>query len=159
MFANKLGKILHRPVIHLDKEYYASGWKEKYPIKQDWLNFQKKLVSEDEWIIDGNYRSSLAIRLDRADTIIFFDFPKWLCLWRAFKRSFKRDQPFDKPEGVREKISWELIKRVITYPTKEIYGNINNYRSKSVVVVIKNNDDIQNFLGTVEKKIENESIL
>ena len=146
-FANKLGEILHRSVVHLDKEYYTSGWKQKYPTKQDWLNFQKKLVSEDEWVIDGNYRSSLAIRLDRADTIIFFDFPKWLCLWRAFKRSFKRDQTFDKPEGMREKISWELIKQVITYPTEEIYEIINHYRDNSKIIVIKNDKTIQKVLA------------
>jgi adenylate kinase family enzyme len=142
-FANKLGEKLHRPIIHLDKEYYMSGWKKKYPIKQDWLDFQKKLVAEDEWIIDGNYRSSLALRLDRADTIIFFDFPKWLCLWRAFKRIFKQDKPFDKPDGVREKISWELIKRVVTYPTAEIYEIIGRYRHTSKIIIVKNDMDAQ----------------
>lgn len=148
-FANKLGEKLDRPVIHLDKEYYTSEWKQKYPIKDDWLNFQKKLAAGDEWIIDGNYRSSLAIRLDRADTIIFFNFPKWLCLYRAFKRSFKREQPFDKPEGMRDKISWELIKRVITYPTKEIYQIINSYKNRAKIVVVKNDKDVQDLLKEV----------
>ncbi len=150
-FANKLGKVLNRPVIHLDKEYYTSGWQQKYPVKADWLDFQKKLVAGDEWIIDGNYRSSLAIRLDRADTIIFFDFPKLLCLWRAFKRVFRRDQPFDKPEGVKDKISWELIKRTVNYPTEEIYRIIYGYKNQSKIFVVKNNKDIQNLLESIGK--------
>jgi len=151
-FANKLGKRLDRPVVHLDREYYTSEWKPKYPAKEGWNNFQRNLAEGDEWIIDGNYRSSLTIRLDRADTIIFFDFPKWLCLWRAFRRIFDRRQPFDKPEGVREKISWELIKRVINYPTKEIYRIIDSYGDKSTVFIIKNDRDAENLLkdtGTI----------
>lgn len=148
-FVNKLGEKLHRQVIHLDKEYYTSEWKQKYPIKDDWINFQKSLVAKDEWIIDGNYRSSMTMRLDRADTIIFFDFPKWLCLWRVFKRSFNRNQPFDKPEGMREKISWELIKRVATYPTKEIYEVIEGYKDRAKIIVVKNDENIRKLLNDI----------
>jgi adenylate kinase family enzyme len=155
-FANKLGEKLHRSVIHLDKEYYTSEWKQKYPIKDDWLNFQKKLVAGDEWIIDGNYRSTLAIRLERADTIIFFDFPKWLCLRRAFIRAFKREQPFDKPEGMREKISWELIKRVVTYPTKEIYQVIERYKDRAKIIVVKNDNDVRKLLARSDLLSSNE---
>ena len=150
-FANKLGGKLNRPVIHLDKEYYTGEWKQKYPVKDDWINFQKNLVAKDEWIIDGNYRSSMIMRLDRADTIIFFDFPKWLCLWRALKRSFNRNQPFDKPEGMREKISWELIKRVATYPTKEIYRIIEGYKDRATIIVVKNDEDIRKLLVDISK--------
>jgi adenylate kinase family enzyme len=146
-FANKLGKVLNRSVIHLDKEYYTSGWKEKYPTKADWIDFQRKLIAGDEWIIDGNYRSSMIMRLDRADAIIFFDFPKWFCLWRAFKRIFNRQQPFDKPEGMREKISWELIRRVITYPTEEIYQIIKGYKDKAKIIILKNNEDVKSLLN------------
>ncbi len=152
-FANKLGKKLHRPIIHLDKEYYTSEWKQKYSVKDDWINFQKSLLAKDEWIIDGNYRSSMAIRLERADTIIFFDFPKWLCQWRVFKRSFKRDQPFDKPEGVREKISLELIKRVMSYPTKEIYQIIDGYKDRSTIFIVKNDKDAEALLGRAGRNL------
>ncbi len=145
-FANKLGKKLNRPVIHLDKEYYMSDWKEKFPVKSDWLEFQRKLVAGDEWIIDGNYRSSIAIRLGRADTVIFFDFSKWLCLWRAFKRVFNREQPFDKPDGMRERISWELIKRVVVYPTEEIYRILEGYKRSAKIIVVKNDKEVRKLL-------------
>ncbi len=150
VFANNLGTKLHRPVIHLDKEYYTNAWKEKYPSKAAWMDFQKTLVAKDEWIIDGNYRSSLAMRLDRADMIIFFDIPKWRCLWRAFKRIFIRTQPFDKPEGAREKISWELITRIINYPTGEIYRMLESYKGKKQIFVVKNDQDIRDLLDRAE---------
>jgi adenylate kinase family enzyme len=145
-FANKLGKILNRPIIHLDKEYYNSDWSEKYPTKEDWKNFQRNLVSKDEWIIDGNYRSSLDIRLDKADTVIFFDFPNWICLWRVFKRTLNRKQPFDKPEGVREKISWRLIKFIIKYPKKEVYQIIDGYKNERKIIIVRNTKEVENLL-------------
>lgn len=152
LLANRLGKKLNRPVIHLDKEYWTSEWKQKYPTKADWNDFQRQLVAGDEWIIDGNYRSSLAIRLERADTIIFFDFPKWLCLWRACQRVFKRDQPFDKPEGMKDKISWELVRRVMNYPTEEICRIIDGYKDRSKIFVVRNSKDIQDLLESVTKE-------
>ncbi len=149
-FANNLGKKLNRKVIHLDKEYYHSGWEEKYPIKEDWNNFQRSLVEQQEWIIDGNYRSSLDIRLSQADTIIFFDFPVWRCLFRVFARTLSMEQPFDKPEGTRNTISWRLIKFIFTYPRQKVYNLIDGFRHKSKVYIVKNNKEIQKLLDSME---------
>ena len=75
-FANKLGNKLGRSVTHLDKEFWTSQWEKRYATLEDWKNFQQTLVKNDQWIIDGNYSSGIDIRLARADTVIFFDFPK-----------------------------------------------------------------------------------
>ncbi|MBM3893685.1 hypothetical protein FJ365_04790 [Candidatus Dependentiae bacterium] len=37
----------------------------------------------------GTFRRTLAKRCEVADTIIFLDFPRWLCLWGIFQRYFK----------------------------------------------------------------------
>jgi len=150
-FANKLGKNLNRPVIHLDKEYWTSNWGERYDSKEEWRNFQRELVKNDQWIIDGNYQSSLDIRLDRADTIIFFDFPKWRCLWQALVRVFNREQPFDKPEGAKEKISWALIKFILNYPTAKNRNIIDGYKNQCQIFVVRNNREVHELLLRVSK--------
>ena len=144
-FANKLGKNLGRPIIHLDKEYWTNGWKEKYS-KDGWKNFQKELVKESEWIIDGNYRRTIDVRLERADTIIFFNFPKWRCLWRSFIRILSRKQPFDKPDGAKEKINWRSIKFIISYPKIETIKKVENYKNGRTVFVVRNNKEINSLL-------------
>lgn len=84
--ARRLAARTGLPLKHLDAEYWLPGWTEREP--QDWQDKLAALVSEDRWIIDGNYGSSLAPRASRADTIIHLDYPTALCLWRACKRIF-----------------------------------------------------------------------
>ncbi len=38
--------------------------------------------------MDGNYSGTLDVRLSVADTVIFLDFPRILCLARIIKRCF-----------------------------------------------------------------------
>jgi adenylate kinase family enzyme len=104
------------------------------------------MAEEDSWIIDGNYRSSIDVRLTKADTIIFLDYPKWRCLWRAFKRVLNRKQPFDKTEGVKAKIDWQLVKFIITYPQHEMRARIENYQEGRKVFVARNDRGIAEIL-------------
>ncbi len=144
-FANKLGKKLNRPVIHLDKEYWTCDWKRRYT-SDEWNKFSEDLINQDEWIIDGNYRSTMASRLNRADIIIFFDFPKWRCLLRAFIRIFNKKPPFDKSEGTKERISWELIKYIIKFSKSELEEFVLNYKDK-IIYRVKNNRDTEALLN------------
>src|SRR3989344_8957244 len=82
-FANKLGQGLNREVIHLDKVYYESGWKH-IQTKEEWRQTIKELVLREKWIMDGQYTSTLDIRIPTADAIIFFNFNKLFCLYRIF---------------------------------------------------------------------------
>ena len=109
-FSRKLQQVTGNPLHHLDKLYWLPGWELRSDVEQD--RIQKELVKEDSWIIDGNYQRSLPIRLERADTVFFFDYPRRLCLYRALKRivsNRKRTRP-DMGEGCPERFDWEFMK-------------------------------------------------
>lgn len=143
-FANRLGNMLNQEVTHLDKLYYKPGWK---PVASDaWRKIVNDLISRKEWIIDGNYQSTLDTRLIPADTVIFFDFNKFLCLCRMFSRSMKKDQPFDKAEGNINKLSWDLIKKMILYPRKKVLRKLKGYKDTKKIIVFKNDKEAENFL-------------
>lgn len=100
--ARQLGTALHLPVIHLDKHFWHPGW--LGTPEAEWIAKVEEMVQHEQWIIDGNYRSTLNIRLQAADTIIFLDMPRWLCALRAVKRRVQymnRTRP-DMAEGCRE---------------------------------------------------------
>ncbi|HET6499949.1 MAG TPA: DNA topology modulation protein FlaR [Amycolatopsis sp.] len=72
-------------VFHLDRHYWRPGW---VPAPDDEFRAtQCALVAGERWIIDGNYSSSLDLRLPAADTIVFFDFPRRRCLLRVAVRT------------------------------------------------------------------------
>ncbi|MBQ6894740.1 MAG: topology modulation protein [Clostridia bacterium] len=84
-FAQKLSQKLNIPLIHLDKIYWKDNW--KHITKEE---FDKKLMVElekDSWIMDGNMKRTFPLRLKYCDTVIVFDFPRYLCLFGAVKRS------------------------------------------------------------------------
>lgn len=146
--ANKLGKKLDLPVFHLDKYYWDVGWKKRYETKEEFKSVVDNLASQDKWIIDGNYRSSsnLNLRLEKSDTIIFLDFPKCICLWRALMRVLNRKQPFDKAGEVKQKINWKMIKSIFNYKKEDIKSRVMRHSDDKKVFVFKNVREINNFL-------------
>lgn len=83
-FSKAVAKKLHLPLIYLDQHYWKKGWQETP--ENEWLKKVEDLSAKEKWVMDGNYGSSLKIRLEAADSVIFLDRSKWVCLWRAFKQ-------------------------------------------------------------------------
>lgn len=70
-FSRALANATGLPLIHLDKEFWQPGW-----VQTPRLNWRAKvteLAAGERWIMDGNYDSSLDLRLPRADTALWFD--------------------------------------------------------------------------------------
>jgi adenylate kinase family enzyme len=105
-FSIKLGKLLNLPVYHLDK-YMFEGRKKRD--KQEFLVVKEMLVKEEFWIIEGCSFSTLEMRFARANTVIYFNFPRWLCLWRISKRLFEKN---NNDTGCLQGINWTLIKYI-----------------------------------------------
>lgn len=108
--ARKLGVITGLPVIHIDKMYWKSGWILR-PAEET-IEMVKSAVKADQWIFDGNNTSSFEYRISRADTLIFLDFPTYICIYRVIMRlvKFKMGQPReDMAEGCPERFDWNFI--------------------------------------------------
>ena len=152
--ANKLGKKLDLPVFYLDKYFWDIGWKKQYKTKEEFKSIVDGFTNQDKWIIDGNYSSSsnIDLRLEKADVIIFLDFPKYKCLWRVLVRVLNRKQPFDKTDGIKQKIDWKMIKSIFNnYKIDNLRSRVMKYKDNKNVFVIKNNREINNLFNNLEK--------
>ena len=49
----------------------------------EWVARQRELLAGDRWVVDGNYGGTLELRAELADTIVFLDLPRRVCLARA----------------------------------------------------------------------------
>ncbi len=113
-FSQKVHQRTGLSLYHLDKYFYTENWTERN--YQQFLNIQQKLVDQDQWIIDGNNLKSLEMRYHRADLCLYFNYPRWLCYWRIFKRLFTKDRTIhDRAEGCRETIRWSLLSYIWTF--------------------------------------------
>ena len=73
------------PVFHLDQVWWRPGWIEAPP--SEFRAEVERIAALPAWVIDGNYTGTLGPRLLAADTLIYLDVPRWLCLFRILRRT------------------------------------------------------------------------
>ena len=117
-FAKRLGELLNREVIHLDKVLWGANWQmlpydERQVIHSD-------IVSQDKWLIDGMWKSHLSERLDRATTVIFLDYKRCVSFNRAIARriKYRGKQRDDIADGCLEKLDNYFLKYIWTFRRK-----------------------------------------
>jgi adenylate kinase family enzyme len=83
-----------------------------------WQARVRELVGADRWIMDGNYGGTMAIRIERADTVVFLDLPRVVCVLSAIWRSirYRRGTRPDMTEGNRERFDLTFVKWIWNYP-------------------------------------------
>ncbi len=86
-FSLALAKKCKLPVHHLDKLYWRDGW--EHVSREEFDALLTEAIKTDGWIIDGNYSRTIPMRLAKADTVIFLDYPRQVCLCGAIKRNLK----------------------------------------------------------------------
>jgi adenylate kinase family enzyme len=140
-FSTKLSRIIGIPIYHLDALNWKPGW---VPTpKDEWDNIMKNLVKKEEWIIDGNYGSTIDIRLKKADTIIFLNMPTYTCIYRIFKRRIvynNKSRP-DMNEGCPEHLNLDYIKWVWNYNRErrnKILEKLKTYSNQKSVIILNN---------------------
>ena len=101
------------PLYHIDqfngliiKRHYFEELKQKL----------ESIVVKEEWIIDGNYSSTLSMRLKYATKVIWIKEPRVKCILRVIKRYiyslFNREHIGGNPKT----LSFEFIKYIWDFP-------------------------------------------
>lgn len=158
--AKQLGQKLHIEVIHLDSLYWNAGWVSTP--KAEWREKVECLCQGEQWIQDGNYGSTLQMRLQYADTVILFDYPRLQCLWGAVKRRFMysgKTRP-DMAVGCPEKIDVEFLQWIWNFNKNEkphVLQLLSEYKGQ--IYVLKNHKDAKILTSKInisENKTTNE---
>ena len=116
VFSRELGRRTGLPVIHLDVEFWSPGW---VPMDDGpWEARVRELVAGDRWIMDGNFGGTMAIRFERADTVVFLDLARVVCILSAISRSlrYRRGNRPDMTEGNRERFDLAFLAWIWNYP-------------------------------------------
>lgn len=108
-FAHALAERTGLPLYHMDRLHWLANWQERDRTAA--LAEVKEVLAQHRWIIDGNYGSTLPLRIERADMVVWLDYPTALCLWRALKRWWQyrgRTRP-DMTADCPERLSLEFL--------------------------------------------------
>ena len=150
-FAKRLQQCLGIELFHLDRLYWRAGWQEA--TEAEWLASLEQVVQKDTWITDGNYTSSMPLRLGRADAIFYFDFPTRVCLWNAFKRVIKNKylnaRRDDMADGCPERFDLGFFIWIWGYNKRnraKYYALFERLKDEKEIIVFTNYREVERFL-------------
>jgi adenylate kinase family enzyme len=152
--ARRLSAITGIPATHLDSLYWQPGWKETD--KAAWRQMNEDLIRQDSWLIDGNYGGTIDIRLAAADTIVFLDMPRLVCLYGVIARWLHhrgRTRP-DMAAGCPEKIDWAFLVWVWNYRVRsrpKVLAKMKEYEDRKQVVVLRSRREVERWLEALTK--------
>ncbi len=113
-FSKSLHNVTGIPLFHLDMLFWNA---DKTTVERSvFLERLSQVLKQDAWIIDGNYGSTMAWRMETCDTVIFLDYPTDVCLdgIRARRGKARSDIPWVETEE-----DAEFTEFVKSYPVQE----------------------------------------
>jgi adenylate kinase family enzyme len=140
-FARKLADKLGLPFVSIDRIFWQPGWVE--PKREDFTAQMTLEAAKPAWVMDGNYTSNGAgeLRRVRADSIIWFDLPRWVCMLGVIRRSvmsYGRVRPEMAP-GCPEQFDLAFYRFVWTY------GTVHRPKMLAYVSVVGNDQRLVTF--------------
>src|SRR5690606_5957865 len=115
----------------------------------------RALVAGERWILDGNYGGTMGLRFAAADTIIWLDYPRLLCTWRAFRRGASQwDSRTDMAPGCPERVDPGFLRWVWSYPDSQrpdVKRLLREHARGKRVVVLRDDRAADRFVGRVAR--------
>jgi len=147
--ATRLAEKFSLPLVFLDVHYWRPGWKP--PDAAAWRQRVGMLVDNPEWVMDGNFSETFDLRMPRADTLVWLDFPRAICLRRVLMRTilyYGRRRP-DLPEGCPEQFDAKLLRWLWDFPVNSrpaIVAGLDRFGLHLNVVQLRNDRHVGEFL-------------
>ena len=109
----------------------------------------KEVIQKDTWIIDGNYGSSMEMRMQACDTVFFLDYPVDICIQGIHERvgKVRTDIPW-----VEDEVDEDLIEFVRNYEKEdrpEILELLSKYKEKDIHI-FRNRKDAKIYLESLK---------
>ena len=145
--SRSLHKITNIPLYHLDMLFWNE---DKTTVEKSvFLDRLLKVIQNDEWIIDGNYSSTMELRMQACDTVIFLDYPLDVCLNGIKERKGKprSDMPWiESDEDDAEFI--EFIKNYNSQSRPKVTELLKRYSHKDIYI-FSNRIQAEEFLNKI----------
>ena len=129
-FARQLHACTGIPLFHLDQLNWNA---DKTTVEKEvFLKRVQNVIQKNSWIIDGNYDSSMEMRMQACDTVFFLDYPVDVCIQGIHERvgKVRTDMPW-----VEDEVDEDLIEFVKNYEREdrpEVLNLLSKYKEKEI---------------------------
>lgn len=103
--------------------------------KEIFIERLHEVMSNPKWIIDGNYGSSMEMRIRESDTVFFLDYPTNVCIEgiESRKGQPRSDMPWIE-NGNTDKDFIDFINKYNSESRPKVISILEKYTSKNIVV-------------------------
>ena len=146
-FSRALNEKTGISLYHLDMMYWNP---DKTTVEKTvFLERLEEVLGKDEWIIDGNYASTMEIRLRMCDTVIFLDYSVDVCLdgIRQRRGKVRTDMPW--VEYGEDAEFMDFVKSFVKNQRPNILQLIEKYDGKNVIT-FKSREEAVEFLNELK---------
>ena len=149
VFSRELSIRTGLPVTHLDNLYWNAD--RSIVPKEEFVSRLNDVMSKDRWIIDGNYASTMEMRMDACDTVFFFDLPTEVCLEGIIQRLGRPrpDIPWIEDEGEIDAEFLSFVERYNIDTRPGVLKLLSNHRDKNVII-FTSRADCENYLDKIK---------
>ena len=147
-FSKSLHKITGIPLFHLDMMFWNA---DKTTVEKSvFLERLSEAIQGSEWIIDGNYGSTMELRLQECDTVVFLDYPLDVCLEGIKERRGKKrsDMPWIETDEADTEFV-EFIKNYNSQSRPQVMELLDRYSYKYIYVFV-NRTEANEFLSQLQ---------
>ena len=144
-FGRKLKSITGLPLYHLDMLFWNE---DKTTVsREEFIKRLQAVMRKPAWIIDGNYGSSMEMRIKESDTVFFLDYPTEVCVEgiEARKGKPRSDMPWINDDGT-DKDFIDFVKKYNTESRPGVLELLKKYSDKNIIV-FKNRAEADKYLS------------
>ena len=143
-FSSELNKITGIPLYHLDNLFWNV---DKTTVERQVFDQRlSDVLSQERWIIDGNYERTMELRLQNCDTVFFLDYPLEVCLSGAKERVGKRRSDIPWVESELDAEFVDFIKNYNSQNRPKVLELLQKYCYKNIHIFSDRNQ-AQEFLS------------
>lgn len=147
-FSKTLHRITGIPLFHLDMLYWNA---DKTTVdKPVFLKRLTAVLEQNQWIIDGNYGSTMELRLQACDTVIFLDYPPQVCLSGIRERRGKARSDIPWVETSEDAEFTEFVMRFNSQSKPQILELLRK-RSHKNIYIFTNRAQADEFLAQLNR--------
>lgn len=145
-----LAELRGLPLVHLDALYWRTGWQASPA--DEWERVVDTAIAAPRWVMDGNYGGTLRKRVQAADTIVFLDLPRIICILRVLRRRLAyagRSRP-SMPVGCPERVTLEFLRWIWTYRARRrptVLNLLKEVGAEKRIVVLRSRREVQHYLS------------